>query len=134
MIAYRMQDADRDVQDLLDPEKQLSFPMDNDDEGVRRGVSGCTSLTSLAAYLACSAIQASNPVVVEIEGPESEDVPLDADYGEVLLLPTRARVIEPGDAWWEAVGDLADLHYSRGGYGLENYHYLLGEAEEMLED
>lgn len=133
MIAYRMQDKDRSVEALLDPEQQLSFPMDNDDEGVRKGVSGCTSLTSLAAYLACSAIQASYPVIVEIEGPESEDVPLDADYGEVLLLPTRARVIEPGDAWWEAVGDLAEAHWESGVIGLQGYHRLLGLAEEMLE-
>lgn len=134
MIAYRMQDKDRSIEALLDPEQQYSFPMDNDDDLVRHGVSGCMDLTSLAAYIACCAIEASCPVIVEIEGPESEDTPLDADFGEVLLLPTRARVIEPGDAWWEAVGDLADDHYTNGGFGLQDYRRLLGVAEDMLDN
>lgn len=132
MIAYRMQDASRDINDLLDPDKQLSFPMDNDDDKVRRGVSGCVSLPALAAYIAVSGIEASYPVVVEIEGPESDDTPLDADYGEVLLLPTSARVIEPGDDWWETVGELFDMHYQSGTAGMEDFHSLRAEAEDRL--
>lgn len=35
MITYRMQDKNRSLDDLLDPEQQYSFPMNGDDEAVR---------------------------------------------------------------------------------------------------
>ena len=114
MIAYRMQDASRDPADLLDVERQYSFPMSNDDEKVRHGVSGCETLADLAAYIACHAIEADMPVIVVIEGPESEDAALDADDGEVLLLPTRAEVIADDEAFFDLVSDLVDLHWERG--------------------
>lgn len=40
---------------------------------------------------ACSALQANAPGLIVLEGTESEDTPLDADQGEVLVLPTAAR-------------------------------------------
>ena len=114
MIAYRMQDESRDLAGLLDVEQQYSFPMSNDDEKVRHGVSGCETLADLAAYIACHAIEADMPVIVVIEGPESEDAALDADDGEVLLLPTRAEVIADDAAFFDLVSDLVDLHWERG--------------------
>lgn len=114
MIAYRMQDADRDLDDLLDPEQQYSFPMSNDDEDVRHGVSGCESLAALAAYIACHAIEADMPVIVVIEGPESEDVPVDGDHGEVLLLPVRAERIEDDEEFFGLVSDLVDMYWEQG--------------------
>lgn len=115
MIAYRMQDQSRDVADLLDPEQQWSYPMDGgDDDAVRRGVSGVETLAGLAAYLACYAIQADVPVLVRIEGPESEDVPCDADAGEVLLLPTSAVVVEDDEKFFDAVGQLCDAYWEDG--------------------
>lgn len=114
MIAYRMQDAGRPLSDLLDAERQYSFPMSNADEEVRHGVSGCESLAGLAAYIACHAIEADVPVIVVIEGPESEDAPVDADDGEVLLLPARAEVIADDEAFFDLVSDLVDLHWERG--------------------
>ena len=114
MIAYRMQDESRDLADLLDPEQQYSFPMSNDDEKVRHGVSGCETLADLAAYIACHAIEADMPVIVVIEGPESEDVPVDADHGEVLILPVRAERIEDDEAFFDLVSDLVDMYWEQG--------------------
>ena len=115
MIAYRMQDQSRDVADLLDPEQQWSYPMDGgDDDAVRRGISGVETLAGLAAYLACYAIQADVPVLVRIEGPESEGVPCDADAGEVLLLPTSAVVVEDDEKFFDAVGQLCDAYWEDG--------------------
>nr|DAK00972.1 MAG TPA: hypothetical protein [Caudoviricetes sp.] len=115
MIAYRMQDQSRDVADLLDPEQQWSYPMDGgDDDAVRRGISGVETLAGLAAYLACYAIQADVPVLVRIEGPESEDAPCDADAGEVLLLPTSAVVVEDDETFFDVVGQLCDAYWEDG--------------------
>ena len=113
MIAYRMQDQNRNINDLLDPEQQFSFPMSNDDDLVRHGVSGCSTLSELAAYIACHAIEATIPVLVEIEGPESDDQPLDAEDGEVLILPTRATLIEDDEEFFDLVSELVDLHWER---------------------
>ena len=110
--AYRIQSATRPVEALLDPEQQLSFPMDEDDEMVRHGVSGCLTLADLAAYTATHAISsgAGGPVLVRITGPLSEDTPCDEDDAEVLLLPTRAEVVEDDADFFELVSDLVDLH------------------------
>ena len=113
-IAYRIQSADRDVTDLLDPEQQYSFPMDEDDEMVRHGVSGCLTQADLAAYVACYAIEASVPVLVRIAGPLSDDAPCDEEDGEVLLLPTEAEVVEDDGRFFELVGDLVDMRWEQG--------------------
>ncbi|QHO91905.1 hypothetical protein CWT12_12155 [Actinomyces sp. 432] len=128
MIGYRMQDKNRDINDLLDPEQQYSFPMDNDDEMVRHGVSACETLAELAAYIACYAIQAGDPIIVEVEGPVSDDEPCDADAGEILLLPTRAEQVTDDDAFFALVSDLVDLRWEQG---LE-YRDLLEIAEDRI--
>lgn len=121
MIAYRMQDAGRDVADLLDPALQWSYPMDGGGEGaVRRGVSGVETLAGLGAYLTCYAIQAGDPVLVRIEGPESEDTPCDADAGEVLLLPTSAQVVEDDEQFFEVVSALVDAYWEDGLTGIRD--------------
>lgn len=112
--AYRIQAADRDLTDLLDPEQQYSFPMDGDDEKIRRGVSGCETLSDLAAYIASHAIEAHCPVLVRITGPLSDDTPCDEDDGEVLLLPTGAEIISDDNDFFALVSDLVDLHMERG--------------------
>lgn len=112
--AYRIQSAGRDVSDLLDPEQQYSFPMDEDDEMVRHGVSGCLTLADLAAYIACHAIEAPAPVLVRITGPMSEDTPCDEEDGEVLVLPTSAEIVEDDAAFFDLVGELVDVHYGQG--------------------
>ena len=116
ITAYRIQSASRPVEALLDPEQQqqLSIPMDQDDEMVRHGVSGCATLSDLAAYIASHAIEAPAPVLVRITGPLSEDTPCDEEDGEVLVLPTSAEAVEDDAEFFELVGDLADLHWEQG--------------------
>lgn len=99
MIAYRIQDRKRGVEYLLDPETQYSWPMNDDESLVRHGVSGCEALEELAAYWALEAVYATEPVLVRIEGPQSEDEPLRAHWGEVLVLPETAEVIEDTPVW-----------------------------------
>lgn len=99
MIAYRIQDRKRGVEYLLDPETQYSWPSNNDESLVRHGVSGCETIEELAAYWATHAVDATDPVLVRVEGPQSEDTPLDEEFGEVLVLPETAEVIEDSPVW-----------------------------------
>lgn len=114
MIAYRIQDKSRGVEYLLDPETQYSWPMNDDDSLVRHGVSGCETLEELAAYWATHAVDATDPVLVRVEGPQSEDTPLDEEFGEVLVLPETAEVIEDTTVWSviSYLIDLADADYT----------------------
>ena len=116
ITAYRIQSATRPLEALLDPLQQYSFPMDEDDDMVRHGVSGCLTLVDLAAYTATHAISsgAGGPVLVRITGPASEDTPCDEEDGEVLVLPTSASVIEDDEDFFDLVSDLVDLHWGRG--------------------
>ena len=99
MIAYRIQDKSRGVEYLLDPETQYSWPMVYDESKIRHGVSGCETIEELAAYWATHAVGATDPVLVRVEGPQSEDTPLDEEFGEVLVLPETAEVIEYTPVW-----------------------------------
>ena len=99
MIAFRIQGRKRGVEYLLDPETQYSWPMDYDESKVRHGVSGCKTIEELAAYWATHAVDATDPVLVRVEGPQSEDIPLDEEFGEVLVLPETAEVIEDTPVW-----------------------------------
>lgn len=99
MIAYRIQDRKRGTEYLLNPETQYSWPMSDDESLVRHGVSGCETIEELAAYWSLEAVYATEPVLVRIEGPQSEDEPLRAHWGEVLVLPETAEVIEGSPVW-----------------------------------
>lgn len=112
MIAYRIQDKSREVADLTVAENQWSYPMGGADEEVRRGVSGCRTLAELAAYVATSGIDAGSPVLVKIEGPKSSDRPVDASFGEVLILPETAEIIDDDEEFFKVVGELVDMFYS----------------------
>ena len=103
MITYRMQDKNRSLEALLDPEQQYSFSMGNQDEDVRHGVSGMASIHELAAYLAVMAIEATSPVLVRIEGPLSGDTPCDEAMGEYLTLPTSAEIVADDADFFELV-------------------------------
>ena len=109
MIAYRIQDRKRGVDYLLDPETQYSWPMDYDESKVRHGVSGCETIEELAAYWVTHSVEASVPVLVRVEGPQSEDTPLDEEFGEVLVLPETAEVIEDSPVF-ELISYLIDLY------------------------
>nr|DAT82832.1 MAG TPA: hypothetical protein [Caudoviricetes sp.] len=112
MIAYRIQDKDRNVADLTVAANQYSYPMSGADEEVRHGISGCRTLAELAAYVATSGIDAGSPVLVKIEGPKSPDRPVDATLGEVLILPETAEIIDDDEEFFEVVGELVDMFYS----------------------
>ena len=114
ITAYRIQSADRPVAELLDPEQQYSFPMNQREDLIRHGVSGCLTLPDLAAYIATHAIEASVPALVRIAGPASEDTPCYEEDGEVLVLPTSAEVIEDDARFLDLVSDLVDMHWEQG--------------------
>lgn len=122
MKAYRFQDKSRDIEAMLDAEEQFSYSWClslEETDAVRHGISACESLADLAAYVACSALQATDPGVVLLEGVESEDTPLDADQGEILVLPTAARWADEDieARFFDVVGELADMYY--GGHPFE---------------
>lgn len=130
MIAYRIQDKNRGVEYLLNPETQYSWPTDYDESKVRRGVSGCETIEELAAYWATHAVDATDPVLVRVEGPQSGDTPLDEEFGEVLVLPETAEVIEDTPVWplISYLIDLVDEDYTL------TYDQLVEKAEEWLEN
>lgn len=130
MIAYRIQDRKRGVEYLLDPETQYSWPMDYDESKVRHGVSGCETVEGLSAYWATHAVDATDPVLVRVEGPQSEDTPLDEEFGEVLVLPETAEVIEDTTVWTliSYLIDLVDEDYTL------TYDQLVEIGAEWLEE
>lgn len=130
MIAYRIQDKNRGVEYLLNPETQYSWPSDEDESKVRHGVSGCETIEELAAYWATHAVDATDPVLVRVEGPQSEDTPLDEEFGEVLVLPETAEVIEDSHVWSliSYLIDLVDEDYTL------TYGQLVEKAEGWLEN
>lgn len=130
MIAYRIQDKKRGVEYLLDPETQYSWPMDYDEAKVRHGVSGCETIEGLAAYWATHAVDATDPVLVLVEGPQSEDTPLDEEFGEVLVLPETAEVIEDSSVF-ELINYLVDCRDED--YTL-TYDQLVEKAEEWISE
>lgn len=130
MIAYRIQDRKRGVEYLLDPETQYSWPSDEDESKVRHGVSGCETIEKLAAYWATHAVVPTDPVMVRVEGPESQDCPLDWEFGEVLVLPETAEVVED-TCVWALISYLVDLYDED--YTLA-YNQLVEKAEEWLEE
>lgn len=126
MIAYRIQDRKRGVEYLLNPETQYSWPSDEDESKVRHGVSGCETIEKLAAYWTTHSVDAYAPVLVRVEGPESEDTPLDEEFGEVLVLPETAEVIED-TCVWPLISYLIDLYD-------EDYTLTYGQLVELAEE
>ena len=107
MIAYRIQDRKRGVEYLLDPETQYSWPSDEDESKVRHGVSGCETVEELAAYWTTHAVEAAVPVLVRVEGPQSEDTPVWALISYLVDLVdedytlTYDQLVEIGAEWLE---------------------------------
>lgn len=130
MIAYRIQDRKRGVEQVLNPETQYSWPMDYDESKIRHGVSGCETIEELAAYWATHAVAVTDPVLVRVEGPQSEDTPLDEEFGEVLVLPETVEVIEDSPVF-ELISYLVDCRDED--YTL-TYDQLVEKAEGWLEN
>lgn len=117
---YRIQNADRDWNDLLKPENWQSSmygggawktdPETGEDvEDVRNGVSAMESIDQLAEYLAHSGVEfdPNNSVIVEMGGDVAEDEDHDADKGAVLIEPNKIlQVQRTPDSFF----DLIDKH------------------------
>jgi hypothetical protein len=107
---FRIQTADRDVTNLLDPEFQVSCHWNNIESYDRVGVSVCESREALAAYLADCGIPYGDGewVIVELRGDISDD-PYDAQCGETLIHPTEiVSVTEMDDAFFDLIGAAYD--------------------------
>lgn len=98
---YRLQDADRDTSDLLDPEQQWSSEWSGSGDP-RRGVSVCATEHALAQYFAARAADCgfdaeflSGLVLVELTGALSEEDDVDAAEGALLILPTQVVSVHP---------------------------------------
>lgn len=105
MTYFRIQLAERDVAALLDPGHHFSHPVNG--THVRRGVSVCDSFEDLALYLAspigCGVIAAAGTrVIVELEGDDSDDAPVDPEM-ESLIIPTAIVSVTPVGAEFEAL-------------------------------
>lgn len=101
MSFYRLQDADRDTAELLDPATQWSENWSGGGDP-RRGVSVCWSEGTLADYFAkhwagqdIDAEFLSTIVLVEVDGPLSDEDDEDAADGAYLILPTRIVSVRP---------------------------------------
>jgi hypothetical protein len=97
---FRIQRADRDVNELLDPGYQFSHAYNGRPSLTRQGVSVCATLEDLAEYIVSGLGGALDPraggdwVIVEVEGPRSGDSPVDETY-ELLIRPTRIVSVTP---------------------------------------
>jgi hypothetical protein len=101
MTYYRIQDADRDPNELLDPEQQWSSNWGGNGDP-RSGISVCGTEHALTRYFAARAIDCgydaewmSGLVVVEVDGPLSDEDDEDAADGALLVLPTRIVSVRP---------------------------------------
>lgn len=111
---YRVQPGTRPVETLLDTEAQISSAWHSDDLD-RSGISVCESREILAQYLATVGegipYGSGGWVLVELEGDESGDTPLDAEYGEILVRPTRivnVTSLDDDTEMWDLVGAAYD--------------------------
>lgn len=113
MSYFRVQAADRDANDLLDPGYQFSHAWAGIGYADREGVSVCESLEDLAEYLASPVgngipVEVGSWVIVELEGdPVPDAAPVDPEY-EVLVRPTAIVSVWPVDDAFIAMIDDAD--------------------------
>lgn len=114
---FRVQSGDRDPVDLLDPADQVSHAWGHehleDRKTDRTGVSATRSREELAQYLATygEGIPYGLPgwQVVEMRGYISDDQPLDAEGGEVLIHPTEIVSAKPIDnEFFDLIGNHLD--------------------------
>ncbi len=113
---FRVQAGDRPATDLLTP-GQISRAWGRDhreDRSTdRAGVSVCRSRQDLATYLATFGqgipFGQDGWVIVELTGDVSDDQPLDAEGGEVLVHPTSiVGAAEIDDGFFDLIGAAYD--------------------------
>lgn len=68
------------------------------DRTVRRGIAVLPTRQGLYRYLAAKSAPLGGKVVLELEGPLSDDLDLDADSGVLLIHPQRVVSVEPLNA------------------------------------
>lgn len=103
---YRIQSADRDVTELLDPE-HVSYSWDSE-EVFDLGTSTCATLEDLAAYIVQTGISfgLGEWVVVEVRG-ENVHRGRDGHMGEWLVEVTEIVSVRPFDDAFYALIDAA---------------------------
>lgn len=112
-VYFRIQTADRDTSELLEPAEQHSRAWQKE-ELVQDGVSACESREELAYYLATKGAGipygTGDWVVVELDGQRLMADGHDADCGEVLIRPTHIRSVVPMDdaGMFDLIGDVLD--------------------------
>lgn len=114
---FRVQSGERDASYLLNADEQTSSAwhhhhLDNP-ATTRHGVSVCASREELAQYLATYGegipFGSKGWVLVELTGDISDDQPLDAEGGELLVHPTEiVSVALIDDEFFEMIGDAYD--------------------------
>lgn len=114
---FRIQDADRDWNDLLKPENWQSSmygggswmidPETGEEvEDIRNGISAMESIDELAEYLANSGVEfdPNNSVIVEFGGDYADDEDHDAAQGAVLTWPDKIlKVQRTPDSFFELI-------------------------------
>lgn len=100
MSFYRLQDADRDATELLDPAQQWSEQWGGFGDP-KRGVSVCGNEDQLADYFAArvecgyDADFLATLVIVELDGDLSDEADDDHAEGALLIFPTRIVSVRP---------------------------------------
>jgi hypothetical protein len=111
---FRVQSADRDPADLLDPEHQVSRAWHRDDID-QDGVSVCESPEDLARYLVTAGegipFGAGRWVVVELRGDLVLGRSHDEDHGERLIRPTEIVSVQPLDTLDDLISAAYDEIY-----------------------
>ena len=128
MAYYRIQDEEH-ISEMLNPEFQFSMPGNGDEDKMRTGVSCCGSVAELAAYFATSSLVISNPVLVKIDGPESDDEALDAEWGEYLIHPETCEVMDLD--FYEMIGPLVDIVWDNG-WDISDHRDIVDAAEDLF--
>lgn len=128
MAYYRIQDQDH-IDEMLDPEFQFSMPGNDDEDKMRAGVSCCASISDLAAYFATSSLTISNPCLVKIDGPESDDDALDAEFGEYLIHPTTCEVLDID--FYDLIDPLVDMVWENG-WDIEDSRAIRDAAYDLF--
>ncbi len=117
MSFYRVQSADRDTAELLDPNYQFSHAWSNAPSSTREGISVCDSVEDLALYFASHLaggipLTSDGWVIVELEGdmiPGSQ--PNEPEF-ESLIRPTAIVSVRPVDDEFMAMIAQADAFLS----------------------